>query len=587
MTTARLQDKPKKIPPRKQWEKWIRSKADEFAVDQGCWFDIEAAEHVRKFFSGLLRHSSGLLAGKKFELLDWQWDKVIAPLYGWRRNDERRTRRYRRGYIQIPKKNGKSTLCSGLCLYHLVADGEIGAEVYCAASDRGQAGIVYKESAAMVKASPALSARLRLAESSKTIAHMKTGSVFRALSADAGSNEGLKISFLINDELHAQKTRKLWDSLRYGGAARLQPLMLSITTAGWDRTTICFEQYQYAKKILEGRFGIDDFDSEFFACVFEAEESDDWTDEKVWFKANPSLGHTITLPSFRADFLEARQSPATENAFRRYRLDQWTEQDVRWISLEKWAACAKTYDEEDLAGFPCYGGLDMASTQDICAFVLVFPLAIEGAELVGGEEVDGQIVGGTWEGGELVPATVEQPVQIYRVLCYFWAPEGANQLRERLNKQRIDNWFDLELIKKTDGNEINYDVVRRDILAIVEKFDCRGIGRDPWNSVQIGQQLEAEGLDVVKVGQGRALSPFAKEFIKNVNAATFEHPNHPVLNWMAANVTATIDAAETISISKDKSIEKIDGIVGTVIGLGTFMGKPLEGGGIKEAIWGS
>jgi phage terminase large subunit-like protein len=532
-------------PPRKTWAKWIRTEADRHAVAEGCYFDLTAAERVRTFFAKFLRHSSGKWAGKPFELLEWQWQDLIAPLYGWRQADG--TRRYRRAFVEIPKKNGKSTICSGLSLYHLVADGEQGAEVYCAAADRQQAAIVYNEAAAMVEASPALLHRLELVKSQKRIVYFQTGSLFRALAADAGRNEGLKTSALIFDELHAQKNRALWDSLRWGGAAREQPLMLAITTAGWDRTSICYEQYQYAKGILEGRH----FDSSFFAYIAEAEESDDWTDEKVWYKANPSLGQTISIESFRQDFLEAKQSPASENAFRRYRLNQWTEQEVRWLELNAWAKCNEDFDDSDLDGRACYAGLDMAATQDVCAFVLVFPMD------------DGS----------------------YRILPKFWAPAGANKKRERSNRARIDHWSKQGYITEHDGDEITFDLVRNDIIALRERYDIRKIAKDKWNSIQIGQQLTAEGFEIVDISQGKALSPAAKEFERLMSAGLLRHNDNPVLNWMAGNVTALIDANENVALSKSKSIDKIDGIVGAVMGIGLCMAEPIVNQ-IEEIRWG-
>jgi phage terminase large subunit-like protein len=532
-------------PPRKTWAKWIRTEADRHAVAEGCYFDLTAAERVRTFFAKFLRHSSGKWAGKPFELLEWQWQDLIAPLYGWRQANG--TRRYRRAFVEIPKKNGKSTICSGLSLYHLVADGEQGAEVYCAAADRQQAAIVYNEAAAMVEASPALLHRLELVKSQKRIVYFQTGSLFRALAADAGRNEGLKTSALIFDELHAQKNRALWDSLRWGGAAREQPLMLAITTAGWDRTSICYEQYQYAKGIIEGRH----FDSSFFAYIAEAEESDDWTDEKVWYKANPSLGQTISIESFRQDFLEAKQSPASENAFRRYRLNQWTEQEVRWLELNAWAKCKEDFDDTDLDGRACYAGLDMAATQDVCAFVLVFPMD------------DGS----------------------YRILPKFWAPAGANKKRERSNRARIDHWSKQGYITEHDGDEITFDLVRNDIIALRERYDIRKIAKDKWNSIQIGQQLTAEGFEIVDISQGKALSPAAKEFERLMSAGLLRHNDNPVLSWMAGNVTAFVDANENVALSKSKSIDKIDGIVGAVMGIGLCMAEPIVNQ-IEEIRWG-
>ena len=316
------------------WSDWIRSEADERAVLEGCVFDLPGAQRVRTFIEQFLRHSKGEWAGKPFQLLDWQWQNLIAPLFGWKRPDG--TRRYRRGYIETPKKNGKSALFSGLSLYLLVGNGEAGAEIYSAAVDRDQASIVFNEAANMAESSPALASRLSVIRSTKRIVYRRTKSFFRALSADVPAKEGLNAHAVLIDELHAQQSRDLWDTLRYAGASRRQPLHLSITTAGFDKHSICWEQHAYAEQVLAGVI----HDSSFFAYIAAASPGDDWTDLEVWKKANPSFGITVNADQFAEDCREAKESPAKENSFRRYRLNQWTEQDVRWLALDKWDACA-------------------------------------------------------------------------------------------------------------------------------------------------------------------------------------------------------------------------------------------------------
>lgn len=307
---------------------------DEQAIREGCEFHLPSAEKVRKFFRQFVRHSKGEWAGKPFEFLDWQWTDVIGPLFGWLRPDG--TRRFRRAYIEIPKKQGKSALASGLAIYLLVGDSEAGAEVYSAAADREQASIVFNEAANMVEASPGLSKHLEVVRSQKRLVFSKKQSWFKALSADVPTKEGLNIHGLLFDELHAQVKRDLWDTLAYGGAARRQPLSISITTAGYDRESICWEQHQYAQSVLEGR----NPDTSFLPCIYAASESDDWTSPATWAKANPSFGVTIKESEMAEACREAQQSPAKQNSFRRYRLNQWTEQDVRWLDLARWDECS-------------------------------------------------------------------------------------------------------------------------------------------------------------------------------------------------------------------------------------------------------
>jgi phage terminase large subunit-like protein len=235
--------------------RWIKSPADELAVREGCWFDERAASRPVEFFARFLRHSKGQWAGKPFELLDWQRDDIVMPLFGWmrKRDDGLIVRRFKEADVYIPKKNGKSTLCAGLTLYMIEADGEASAEVYGAASDRHQAGIVCEEANNMVKSSPMLAERMTLVESRKRIVAPITKSFYQVLSADAFRSEGINAHSIIFDELHAQPDRRLHDALKYAGAARRQPLSIYISTAGEDKeNSICGERWTYAEQVLEG-----------------------------------------------------------------------------------------------------------------------------------------------------------------------------------------------------------------------------------------------------------------------------------------------------------------------------------------------
>jgi phage terminase large subunit-like protein len=522
----------------------VLTPSDREAVAQGCTFDESAADRVRHFFARFLRHGKGEWAGKPFDLLPWQWERIVRPLFGWRRADG--TRRFRRAGIWVPKKNGKSTLGAGLSLYLLVADGEAGAEVYSAAADREQASIVFREAASMVRGSPALSSRIEVIESTKRLVFASRGSWYKALSADAPTKEGLNTHGLIFDELHAQRGRNLWDVLTYGGAARRQPLFVSISTAGYDRGTIGYEQYLYARQVIAGEVT----DPAFFAYIAEAGPDDDWTSPDVWRKANPSYGVTIKADQFESDCKEAQASPAKENAFRRYRLNQWTESDVRWLSSEKWAACSQPVDLAGLEGRPCWAGLDLSSTLDLTALVLAFPL----------------------EGGEVA------------VLPYFWAPESACKERERRNRTRYDAWARSGHLEITEGDVVDYDAIRQKVMALHEVYDLKEVAIDRWNATQLAVQLGQEGISVVLFGQGFAsMSAPSKRLEELVTAGKLRHGGHPVLGWCAANVVIEQDAAANIKPSKKKSTEKVDGIVALVMALGRLAqdAGTGEGGGVE------
>lgn len=499
-------------------------KSDERALDAGCWFDERAAERVRYFFSRFLRHSKGQFAGKPFELLDWEWFELVAPLFGWKRPDG--TRRFRRGYCEVPKKNGKSALASGVSLYLLVGDGEPGAEVYNAAMDREQAGIVFNEAANMVEASPALAARLEVLRSTKRVVDPRGKGVLRALSADVPTKEGINWNGLVFDELHTQRTRDMFNTLRYGCAARRQPLAFYISTAGHDRNTVCWDQHVYASGILDGT--VDDW--QYFALIYAAGEKDDWREEATWRRANPSLGHTISLESFATDCADAQRSPVEENAFKRYRLSIWTQQETRWVALEKWDACGRHVPEEELEGELCYGGLDLASTTDVAALALWFP----------------------------VHAAMR---------WYFWSPAEAGRRRQREGAAKYDEWVREGHMFRTDGNTIDYDAVKACVLGL--PYNLKQLAVDRWNSSKLVNELMDEGVDVVAWGQGFASQNVpTKELQKLVLDGVLSHNGNPVARWMFGNMAVKSDEAGNLKPDKKRAREKIDGVVAGIMALG-------------------
>ncbi len=508
----------------------LRSDAERQGLDY--YFDTEAAQHVVGFFEKWLRHSKGKHAGEPFALLDWQ-TAMLGELFGWKRLDDN-TRRYRMAYISTAKKQGKSTLLAGIGLYLLAFDGEAGAEIFGCGADREQASIVFREAASMVRASPKLSRVLEVIDSRRTIAYRNASSFYRVLSADAFRAEGLNIHGLLFDELHAQRDRRLWDALRYGGAAREQPLIVSITTAGYDRNSICWEQYAYAKAVLRDWT----HDPTFFPCIYEAEENDEWTSEDTWPKANPSWGVTIKPDDFAADCREAQLSSTKENSFRRYRLNQWTQQDTRWIKMETWDACASA-PPAPLDGRECWCGLDLATTYDTSAFVAVFP----------------------------------EPDGTFDVLCRFWIP-GVNALdREKRDRVPYITWAkdpDTGLVM-TDGNVTDYDVIRRDINEFAKKYNVRQIAIDRWNATQLSLQLQGDGIEVVGFGQGfGSMSSPSKQLEGLIVSGKLRHGGNPVLSWMASNASVKVDAAGNIKPIKPPhgSSDRIDGVVALVMGIG-------------------
>ena len=329
-------------------------------------YDKDAADYAVNFIECLC-HTKGTWARKPFELIEWQ-EQIIRDIFGVLKPNG--YRQFNTAYIEIPKKQGKSELAAAVALLLTCGDGEERAEVYGCAADRQQASIVFNVAADMVRMCPALSKRVKILDSQKRLIYQPTGSIYQVLSADVGNKHGFNTHGVVFDELHTQPNRKLFDVMTKGsGDARMQPLYFLITTAGNDTKSICYEIHQKAQDIIAGR----KIDHTFYPVIYGAEESDDWTDPKVWKKANPSLGITVGIDKVKDACESAKQNPGEENSFRQLRLNQWVKQAVRWMPMDKWDKCESTVSEDDLEGRVCYGGLDLSSTTDITAFVLVFP----------------------------------------------------------------------------------------------------------------------------------------------------------------------------------------------------------------------
>lgn len=481
-------------------------------------------------FIECLCHTKGTWAGKPFKLLSWQ-EQIIRDLFGVIKPNG--YRQFNTAYIEIPKKMGKSELAAAIALLLCCGDGEERAEVYGCAADRQQASIVFEVAADMVRMCPALNKRVKILTATKRIVYTPTNSFYQVLSAEAYSKHGFNIHGVVFDELHTQPNRKLFDVMTKGsGDARMQPLYFLITTAGTDTKSICYETHQKALDILEGR----KIDSTFYPVIYGAEEGDDWTDPKVWKKANPSLGITVGMDKVKAACESAKQNPAEENAFRQLRLNQWVKQAIRWMPMEKWDKCAFTVNPEDLEGRVCYGGLDLSSTTDITAFVLVFP--------------------------------PEDETDKYRILPYFWIPEEQMDLRVRRDHVPYDVWERQGFLQTTEGNVVHYGYIEKFIENLGEKYNIREIAFDRWGAVQMVQNLEGMGFTVVPFGQGfKDMSPPTKELMKLVLEERIAHGGHPILRWMMDNIFIRTDPAGNIKADKEKSTEKIDGAIATIMGL--------------------
>jgi phage terminase large subunit-like protein len=489
-------------------------------------YSKEKADRAVAFIK-LLRHTKSPWRGVPFNLQPFQ-EKIIRDLFGTVKADG--NRQYRTAYIEVPRKNGKSELAAAIALYLLFGDGEGGAEIYGAAGDRDQADIVFRVAAEMVRQNEGLLKRCKIVEHSKRIVVASTGSFYHAISAEAATKHGYNASGIIFDELHVQPNRDLWDVLTTSGGTRKQPLVFAITTAGFDRDSICWEQHEYAERVSKGIV----VDESFYPVIYSASESDDWTDEKVWFKCNPGLGNFRELDEVRSLCSKAKQTPALQNTFRRLYLCQWTQQETRWMPIEAWDATAGEVHEEDLVGEICYAGLDLASTSDIAAFVLVCP------------DSDG----------------------IMDILPFFWIPEANLQARIRKDRVPYDVWIKEGLIRATPGDIIDYRTIRTDLGEIGKKFNVAEIGYDRWNATQLVTELHDDGFNLIPIGQGFAsMSAPTGEVMRMTLAKKIRHGGNPVLRWMADNMVVRQDPAGNLKPDKEKSSQKIDGMVAMIMGL--------------------
>ena len=493
----------------------------------GFYFDEAEADRAVEFCAKYLSHVKGEWAGKPLTLEDWERDFVRA-LFGWKRADG--TRKYRKALLFIARKNGKTLLGAAIALYLLFADHEMGAEVYSVAADRDQAAIMFDTAKGMVENNPELGKRCEVYR--RSIVVPSTGSAYHVLSADAPTKHGKNAHGVLFDELHAQPNRELYDVMKTAQGSRRQPLFIMFTTAGFDKKSVCFEEYDYALKVKNGII----VDDTYLPVIYEAGADEDWCNPEIWRKANPNLGISPKMEFLVDECARAKESPAYQNTFRRLYLNQWTEQETRWIDVEKWDVCNETFKPLDMRGRRCFIGLDLASTTDIAAEAILFP-----------------------------PVNDES----WRILWRFWVP--AVGMAKRVKKDRVpyDQWEREGYIEATEGNIIDYDVIRARILEDCEDFDVQEIVYDRWGATQLITQLTNEGKLCVPFGQGFAsMQQPTKDWGTLILGGRLAHNGNPVARWMMSNVAVRMDPAGNLKPDKSKSTEKIDGIVAGIMALG-------------------
>lgn len=544
-------------------------------------FDAEAVERVLKFFR-LLRQLIGRWSGERFVLLDWQVRYLVAPVFGIRRASTGR-RIIRTVWFEIPRKNGKSTLCSGLALYLFAADREPGAQVYTAAGDRGQAGIVFGPCRDMAAGSPELARALGKGIRRHYLEHPRTGSILRALSSDGARQHGLNVHGAIVDEVHVHKSPDLIDALETGVGSREQPLVIFITTAddGVDGSI-----YATKREYLEGIAAGTIVDPTFYGVVFgvdhTAEGFDPFADETI-VAANPGADVTVLMEYLRAKAEEARQSPSQLNRYLRLHLNVRTKQAVRWLPLDRWDAAAGVLDLElAFRGRPTYGGLDLSSTTDFTAAAFVTPIPPEDRPELA-DAVD--VVVDADEHPDNAALVRVAAARGYYAHVLHWIPEERADELERRTGVPLAKWREEGWLRFTEGNVVDYAEVRADIAAELERLGAVLVefAYDPWNASETVNEMQNGGLTMVPIRQGYAsLSSPSKELERLVMGSTLElpllvHGGNPVLRWMADNVEVHQDPAGNIKPSKPdrrKSAKRIDGIAAVVNALARAMLRP-------------
>lgn len=503
----------------------------ENALDKGWYFDRKAAIRAIGFIEKL-KHTKGKWAGQRFKLESWQ-QFILWNIFGWMKADG--TRRFRYVYVEIARKNGKTALSAGIGLYMLFADGEARPEVYSAATVKDQARICFSDAVEIVKKTDL---KNYLSPYRNSIVYELKGGTMKPLSSDYGTHDGLNPSCGIIDEFHAHKDSGMFDVIKSAFGARRQPLMFIITTAGFNKNGACYAYRSNVIKILQG---INEDDS-LFGIIYTLDSKEEWDNPKMWIKSNPNLGVSV-FPEYLADQVnDAKNRPEAVRNVMTKNVNLWVDAEKTWILDDMWQKCIGTTDIKSLRGCKCWGGLDLSNVSDITAFVLLF-----------------------------------HENEKFQLLPFFWIPE--DKMLEKIRKENInyDKWSSLGFVKVTAGNVLDYDFVKADILQIAEIYDLQSTAYDRWNASQTIIDLQNEGMECSPFGQGYgSMGAPTKEFEKMVLTEKIEHFGNPVLRWMMASTVVKTDPAGNIKPDKEKSSQKIDGIVASIMALGEWMTAQAE-----------
>lgn len=518
------------------WESWIQSEQDEAAVARGCYFDIRSAVGTRNLFHNCLTHGKAPFDGKPFTLLDWQWHGLIGPLYGWKMPDG--TRRYLSSFTFIPKKNGKTQLAAGIAIRE--AYEQIGARVFMTAVARSQAADCFDECAGMIERNAALAAMWDVRRSTYRALIPTRNSVIAAITTNKGSSQGKNANCLILDELHEWKDRGYFGSLLYATAARINSLVFMITTAGDDLTSICYEEYERAKRIIECK----DMSIDHLCLVFEAPKKANYDSLEAWKKANPSYGITLPVRQIESAINQAKGSPQRIGDLKRYRLNIWTQPRNAWLDVDTWDKLPKS-NASELLGRTCYAGVDLARVHDFAAFVRLF------------ENADGTL----------------------DYLFMLWIPEDLITEKAHTDQIPLLDWVDRGFVHATPGASIDFTVIRRDIKKAHEDTPINELGYDPAMAEMLcNQTLRGEdNINTVQVKPTMPyMSPPSTEFERLITSGKIRHDHNPAVSWMIGNTVVYKDTNDCIRPMKGRSNGRIDGVTAAIIAMNRRMQITVE-----------
>ena len=540
--------------------KWVKAACrrqldDLEAAERDPTFPFEwrpdKAEHICRFLE-MLPHIKGKWAGRRIVLDLWQI-LIVTTVFGWYRKNGG-CRRFRTVYIEVARKNAKSTLSSGVALYMLTADSEPGAEIYSAATTRDQARIVFDDARKMASMESGFRQRYGVRVLAHSIYEVINGGKFSPLSAEGSTLDGLNIHFAVVDELHAHKTRAVYDVLETATGAREQSLIWNITTAGSDRSGICYEQRNYVTGILntvlhrhdglgypiKGSRGEDDT---YFGIIYTIDDADDWADESCWAKANPNYGVSVYADDMRRLADKAIKTASARPNFLTKRLNVWVNASSAWMDMRRWDDCAdESLTPEQFADCKCVIALDLASKKDIADKVLIFERN-------------------------------ENGLDHYYAFASHYLPEDAAQ--EEANSQYA-GWAEDGWLTTTPGNVIDFDQIENDLAQDLIAYQVAEIPFDPWQATQLANNMAKKNAPMVEFRQTvQNMSEPMKHFEALVLSRRFHHSGDPVLTWMVSNVVAHLDAKDNIYPRKDSEEKKIDGAVAVIMGLARLI-NPAE-----------